>query len=248
MATDFISARATRGGVFYGTTLIQSSGVLGGSRHVFVKLIKGGKDGLVYPTHGGKLLNPFKGGHAKIYAGDLIEYDAGLSGDAGSTVKILKSYEVLSATGTTVNIVRDGYRHIPFAGDNIMKAPDTLDGTGTAVTVTAVKKTAVDGTDVWQLTVSAALTAEKGDVLVEAAAAGDDVKAMVTNPNAYAPCDADFIYEPNEAEDDIDGAIYMLTPCLANCDTVLYEKKMSPVPPAVKALNRSRVAGWFWFD
>lgn len=81
-------------------TLIQASGSIGGHRYVFVKLIKGSKDGLVYPTTGGKLLNPFKG-PAKIFAGDLIEYDPGIVGSEGATVKILKSYELAADASTT---------------------------------------------------------------------------------------------------------------------------------------------------
>ena len=83
----------------------------------------------------------------------------------------------------------------------------------------------------------------KDAVLVEAAAAGDAQKPMVTNPNGYAQCDYDFLFTPgNDFED---GARYMLTPFLANDDTVMYIDRMSPIPPAIKALNKSRVNGWF---
>ena len=192
------------------------------------------------------MLNPFKG-PAKIYAGDFLEYDPGIYGNAGATVKILKSYQCAKKTGatdTTLLIVRDGYKHIPFIGDNLMVAPDALDGTGTAVTVTGVEKTTEAGADVWKLTLSATLgVVAKDAVLVEAAAAGDAQKPMVTNPNGYAQCDYDFLFTPgNDFED---GARYMLTPFLANDDTVMYIDRMSPIPPAIKALNKSRVNGWF---
>ena len=75
--SNFYSERISGSGVYAGRTLIQASGSIGGHRYVFVKLIKSGKDGLVYPTTGGKLLNPFKG-PAKIFAGDLVEYDPGI--------------------------------------------------------------------------------------------------------------------------------------------------------------------------
>ena len=68
---------------------------------------------------------------------------------------------------------------------------------------------------------------------------------MVTNPNAYAPCDFDFIFDPASGDDDFDGARYMFTPCIANEDTKLYINKMSPLPDSIKALNKSRVEGWF---
>ena len=251
MEDNFYARQAFGGAVFSGRTLIQASGSIGGHKAVFVKLIKGTKNALCYPTTGGKLLNPFKG-RAKIYAGDFVEYDPGIVGSAGATVKILKVYEVAKAdtegTGTTVYLVRDGYHHIPFVGDNIMVAPTTLEGTGTAVTITAVEKTTESGNDVWKLTVSATLGAlTLGQVLVEAAEAGAKKKAMVTNPNAYADSDMDFLYDPSASDDDFDNARYFFTPCLAQEDTILNTAKCGPIPPAVKALNKSRVNGWFWF-
>lgn len=245
---DFYQQRILNNGVLAGTVLIQANGEIGGNRHVFVKLQTSSKNGLAYPTAGGVITNPFKG-HAKIYAGDLMEYDPGIEGDKGATVKILKSYEVAADTatdGTTISVVRDGYHHKPFVGDFLMVAPKTLTTKGTAVTVTAVEK-ATDATagDVWKLTLSAALSAKKGDVLVEASAGSGSVTAMVTNPNAYAPADADFLYAPVESNDDFEGARYLYTPCLANPYTVLYKSKMSPTPASILALNKSLVNGWF---
>lgn len=244
MANNFYEQKVAASGVFMGRTLIQASGEIGGHRHVFVKLQGQGKNGLVFPTAGGVLKNPFKG-QAKIYAGDLVEYNPGITEDAGATVKILKIYEVNSVDATTINIVRNGYRHIPFVGDILMKAPDTLDGTGTGVTVTAVAKATVSDVDVWQVTVSEALTLAAGDILVEASAAGADATAVVTNPNAFAPCDYDFVYNPAADDDPYEGARYLFTPCIANEDTKIYINKMSPLPASVKALNKSRVDGWF---
>lgn len=243
---DFYQQRILGSGVFNGATLIQASGEIGGTRHVFVKLQTSSKNGLVYPTVGGVVTNPFKG-NAKIYAGDLLEYDPGIEGDTGATVRILKTYEVAAdATTTEVQIVRDGYHHKPFVGDFLMKAPSALDGASTATTVTAVEKTTDDTAgDVWKLTLSTALTLSKGDILVEAAAGSGDSQPVVTNPNSYAPSDFDFLYAPVDSDDDFEGARYLLTPCLANPDTVLYTSKMSPMPASVLALNKSRVNGWF---
>lgn len=242
--------RMNNSGFLAGRTLIQAHGEIGGLRYVFVKLIGASKDAFRTPTSGGKLLNPFKG-NAKIFAGDFMEYDPGINGSDGATVKILKSYQVAkqaaSATAKELLIVRDGYKHIPFVGDNIMVAPETLDGTGAAVTVTAVEAT-TDTTegDVWKLTLSGTLgQVDKGKVLVEAAEAGDTKKPMVTNPNGYAQCDYDFLFTPSTGDPFEDGARYMLTPFLANDDTVMYLDRMSPIPPAIKALNKSRVNGWF---
>lgn len=241
--TDFYQQRATNAGVFQGRTLITASGAIGGQRYVFVKLAGSAKNGLVYPTSGGKLVNPFKG-NAKIFAGDLIEYNPGLDGK-GATVKILKTYEVAKAasSATEVYIARNGFRHIPFVGDTLTVAPAKLTSAGTALTVTAVEAT-TDATagDVWKVTVSTAVTASKGAVLIEC---GTDGKAIVTNPNAFAPCDYDFVYTPESADGEFDGAKYLLTPCLANEDTKLYIAKMSPLPSTYLALNESKVEGWF---
>lgn len=245
---DFYQNRLVESGVFLGSTLIQANGSIGGNRYVFVKLIRGAKDELVYPTTGGKVVNPFKG-RAKIYAGDLIEYDPGITNENGATVKILKSYEVaadVADAATEILIVRNGYRHIPFVGDYLMVAPKNLTTKGTAVTVTAVEKTTDETAgDVWKVTVSATLSAKKGDVLVEASAGTGSVQAMVTNPNAFAPCDYDFLYAPAGSDDDMEGARYMLTPCLATPETYVYQDRVSPIPQAVLALNTSKVSGWF---
>ncbi len=250
---NFYQEKMANAGVFLGSVRIQARGSIGGHRYVFVKTTRSGKDALVFPTVGGRLLNPFKGA-AKIYAGDLIEYNPGVEADAGATVKVLKTYEVAKAVtaatdsdpATTVLIVRNGYRHIPFVGDVIMSAPSSLTGKGTAVKIAAVEKATESGADVWKITLSATLGAlSKGDVLVEGSEAGSSKSPMVTNPNCYAPCDYDFIYDPATGDDDFDGAEYMMTPCIANGDTYLYVNRMSPLPPAIKALNKCKISGWF---
>lgn len=239
---SYVKQQILGGGISNAGVLLQTSGTIGGKRHVFVGLV--GDHGFVYPTIGGYLKNPFKG-VAKAYAGDLCEFDP-----ATSEVKLLKTYELAAdATDTTIKIVRDGYRHRPLVGDTIMVAPDTIDGTGTAVTVTAVSKTTddTDG-DTWTLTLSAALTASKGDVLVEAAEAGDAKKAMVTNPNALLPSDYDFFYNPNDADDGTDEyyqARYTLTPCLAGQGVKMYSDRIQPLPASILALNKSMWNGWF---
>lgn len=245
--SNFYEVQATQAGSFNGRVMIQAKGSTGGWRSVFVKF-GGIKNFLKYPPIGGILRNPFKG-RAKIYAGDIIEFVGPDSGDtSASTLKILKSYEVAAATGAsdkTVYITRDGFKHIPFVGDNIMIAPTTLEATGTAVTITAVMSTVNAGVDVWKLTLSATLgSLTKGAILVEAEEAGTDKKAMVTNPNAFAPCDYDFLFDP-ATTDTSDDARYMFTPCLASPDCVLIKSKMSPLPPAVAALNTCKVPGWF---
>lgn len=236
---------STDAGVFLGKTLLQRRGEIGGARYVFVKL-QGNKNELVFPTFGCKIMNPFKG-TAKMYAGDLIEYRYN-DGKKGATGYILKTYVVNKATSTSsdtvIYLTRDGYKHIPFVGDVLMKAPATIDGTGTAVTVTKVEPTVEASKDVWKVTLSDTLADLKvNDILVEAVEAGSGKNPMVTNPNAMCPADYDFLYEPSTGDSDFDGARYFMTPVLHG---TAYIDRMSPMPKSVlDARNKSLVTGWF---
>ncbi len=250
MLDNFYSRAALGGAVNLGRTLIQAHGSIGGHKNVFVKLIKSSKDAFCYPTTGGIMTNPFKG-RAKIYAGDLVEYTPNQGASAGATVKVLKYYEVAKAatnSDTSIYLVRDGYHHIPFAGDNIMVGAKTFATKGTGVTVTAVEKTTESDKEVYKVTLSATLGAalKVGDILVEAASAGSSVLPMVTAPNAYADKDMDFLYDPNTGDDDFEGAKYLFTPCLANEDTVLDLNAVGTLPPAVLAINKCSTPGWFY--
>lgn len=221
-------------GAFRGRKLIQRNGEVGGSRNVFVKL-QGVKNELVYPTFGGAIKNPFKGA-AKLYAGDLCEYRTNDKG-VKPEIYILKTYLVESASGTTVNIVKDGYKHIPFVGDKIGVAPNTIGGAITSpVTVTAVATGKVGDVDVWVLTVSGEVTYAKGNILVEA---GSDNKMVVKAINAVFDCDLDMLDAGGDAFED---ARYHITPALGG---LMYTHKMSPLPECVKKLNQSKINGWF---
>ena len=133
---------------------------------MFVKL-KELHNELVYPTFGGIIMNPFKGS-CEVLRRRPFGVPHQRQKVSVLKVYILKTYKVADAVSasTTVYIERDGYKHIPFVGDVLMVAPDVIGGTGKAVTVTAVVKTTatIGGkpVDVWQLTVSAALTIAKG--------------------------------------------------------------------------------------
>lgn len=239
-------------GYFRGRVFVQKQGNIGGYKSVFVKL-KELHNELVYPTFGGIIMNPFKG-RAKFFAGDLLEFRTNDKG-VRPEVYILKTFKVVSASGTTVNVLRDGYLHKPFVGDVLMKAPDVIGGTGTAVTITAVAPTTVTVSDVtydvYALTTSAniASSLSKDDILVEAEEAGDNKKMLVKNINAVADCDADMMYDEvantanigTEYEDFMD-ARYLYTPALGG---LMYTHKMSPMPQCVLNLNRSNVNGWF---
>ena len=223
-------------GAFRGRKLIQRRGEVGGAKSVFVKL-QGIKNELVYPTFGGRIMNPFKG-TAKLFAGDLCEYRTNDKG-VKPEVYILKTYLVESVSGTTVNVVKDGYKHIPFVGDKIGVAPDEIGGEMTAVTVNAVKTSKVGDVEVWALTVSATIEATKGTVLVEADA---DDKMLVKAINGVIDADCDMLDAPATNDDDFDGARYMYTPALGG---IMYTHKMSPMPKCVLDLNIAKINGWF---
>lgn len=223
-------------GAFRGRKLIQRRGNVGGAKSVFVKL-QGIKNELVYPTFGGEIKNPFKGA-AKLFAGDLMEFRTNDKG-VKPEVYILKTYLVESASGTTVNIVRDGYKHIPFVGDKLGVAPDKIGGEVNAATILAVAKTKVGDVDVWALTTDVTISAEKGDVLVEADEEGN---MMVKAINGVADSDADMLDAPATDDEDFDGARYMYTPALGG---IMYTHKMSPMPKCVLDLNIAKINGWF---
>lgn len=223
-------------GAFRGRKLIQRRGEVGGAKSVFVKL-QGIKNELVYPTFGGQIKNPFKGA-AKMFAGDLCEYRTNDKG-VKPEIYILKTYLVESVSGYVVNIVKDGYKHIPFVGDKIGVAPEEIGGAVTAVTINSINVAKVGDVDVWACTCSATLDAEKGDVLVEADAEG---KMLVKAINGVFDADADMLDAPATGDDDFDGARYMYTPALGG---IMYTHKMSPMPKCVLDLNIAKINGWF---
>jgi len=253
-AADDFYLKHGYGGSFGGRTLIQAHGKIGGHRSVFINLVSGNKDAFVYPPFGGVITNPFKG-RAKVYAGDLCEYDPDTYGTSkGQTVKILKYFElakdVSATTDTTVKFIRDGYHHIPFAGDIVMAAPATFAGTGTGLTITSVIPSVEGSQDVWEVTLGAEIgaTAKKGDIFVEAAKAGAKTTALVTKPNAWFDRDNDFFYEPNlnANPEEGDGARYFYTPALIKDSKVILNlAKCNKLPPAVLAMNTRTEAGWF---
>lgn len=224
-------------GVFRGRKTIQRSATIGGARSVFVKL-QGNKNELVYPTFGGYIMNAPKGAPFKFFAGDLVEYRTDENG-VNPEIYILKTFLVESASGTTVNIVKDGFKHIPHVGDKIGIAPEEIGGEMTAGTVTAVKPSKVGNVEVWAVTTNTALNAEKGDVLVEADADGT---MMVKHINAVCPTDLDMFDAAATGDEDFDGARYSYTPALGG---LMYTNKMSPLPACVKKINQAKVNGWF---
>lgn len=243
---SYMEQMATRGMLSHGAAIVQTEGEVGGMRYVFAGLEALVKNAFVHPPIGGQLVNGFKG-QAKIYAGDLIEHDLGFTkgnDGPGATIKVLKTYEVAKDTSantdTAIYITRNGFVHIPFTGDTLMVGQKDFATKGLGVTVTAVEATTDDTAgEVWKVTLSAALgTLKKGTVLVEASAAGASVLPMVTNPNCFAPCDNDLPYW-DAGGDKYHKPRVNINFCMLNPDCVMWLDRMGPVPPAVKAMNKS---------
>lgn len=225
-------------GTFRGTILQQSKGTIGGARSVFAKF-KGIKNELVYPYNGGMIMNAPNGDGFKFFAGDLMEFRTN-DKYAKPEVYLLKTYLVESVSGNVVNIVKDGYKHIPFVGDKIGVAPEELGDSMTAATITKVEVSKVGEVNVWACTTDTALTAEKGDVLVEA---DEDDNMMVKNINAFADCDGDMPYGATKGADAFENPKYLYTPAVGGA--YIYIHKMSPLPECVKKVNVSQFNGLF---
>ena len=254
-------------GHFRGLGLIQKYGEVGGYRNVFVNLA-GNHDDMVYPHFGGKVMNPPKG-RAKMWAGDLLEYRPKTGSDnLDPEIYILRTFKVADtvSASTTVYIERDEFRHKPFVGDVLMVAPAVIGGTGTAVTVSAVAATTTTidtaTVNVWQLTISSALSIDKGAILVEAEEAGSNKAMLVKNINGVFDCDTDFIEDENISDiavtrdvssgeitavtdSDFYKARYQYTPALGG---LMWIYKMSPMPQCVLDLNMCNIPGWFHVD
>ena len=183
---------------------------------------------------GGTVLNPNKGfGH--LWAAQLVQYTP------AEGCLIFRSFEVVEASGTNVKIKADGYSDAPEVGQLIMVAPETADGTGQSAKVTAVEYDAEN--EVFNTTVDTALTAEEGDILVEASgdAAAAKATVLVPNPNTFVEADRELL--PTEGYG-LDGvANYSISTVH---DKEAWIAKMQPMPKYVLAKNRSYIKGIFW--
>ena len=240
-------------GVFLGRARVATKKTNGGVRNINVDF-QGLKNDLVYALWGGVLANPFPGA-AKLYEGDMFYQE--LDGKAQHPkLYALKVYEAASeSSAKTVKLLRDGFRHKIFVGDTIMVEPATIGGKGKIANVTAVtEKVETDGTKIWEVTVDAALTIAKGDILVEGKAlsqtdsGGNTGEMLVKDINCFAPQDYDFVFEPvaDPADvEDFENAEYQLTPVIGVLGLI---HKMSPIPKCVLKLNQSRFNGVFAFN
>ena len=228
-------------GVFLGGVLLQASAKIGGAKSVFVD-IEGVKNELTMTSWGGQIKNPFKG-PAKFYAGDLFELRFDDNGESPE-LYLLKTFKVKSQSTTTVKIYRDGYSHVPFVGDVLMKAPSTIGGQGKGYTVQSVTAEEDSGTDVWTVVFNTAIdTVTDGDILVEAESENATADMLVKTINTVAPCDGDFVYMPTTGATNYASSVRMsYTPVMHG---TMYIHKMSPMPQCVLDLNKSRFNGWY---
>lgn len=225
-------------GVFFGRVLFQADTKIGGAKSVFVNW-GGTKNDLVTPAWGGIIQNPPKGS-MRMFAGDLFElrYNDKVE---DPKLYLLKTFKVKSQETTTVKIYRDGYSHIPFVGDVLMKAPDTMGGQGKAYTVQSVTPDVDDGVDVWVVVFKTQIdTVTDGDILVEAESESATGKMLLQTINCVAPCDGDFVYAPTGVGTGLDVATYLYAPVM---HSKMYIHKMSPLPACVLKLNKSRFNG-----
>lgn len=183
---------------------------------------------------GGTILNPNKGfGH--LWAAQLVQYTP------AEGCLIFRSFEAVSATGTSLVIKGDGYSDAPEVGQILMVAPDDVETTGQSAKVTVVEYDADNAQ--FNVTLDTALEVSEGDILVEAAgdAADADATVLVPNPNTFIEADADLM--PTEGYG-LDGtANYSISTVH---DKEAWIVKMQPLPKYVLAKNRSYIKGIFW--
>ncbi len=182
---------------------------------------------------GGTILNPNKGfGH--LWAAQLVQYTP------AEGCLIFRSFEVVSATGTTVVIKADGYSDAPEVGMLLMVAPDDVATTGQSAVVTAVAYNAANAQ--FEVTVSTALEASEGDILVEAKGeeASASAEVLVPTPNTFIEADRDLL--PTEGYG-FENANYSISTVH---DKEAWIARMQPLPKYVLAMNRSYIKGIFW--
>lgn len=202
-----------------------------GGKFVWVKDSNGENRG--YVLLGGTILNPNKGfGH--LWAAQLVEYKPNVG------CYIFRSFEVVSASGTEILINGDGYSDAPEVGQILMVAPDDVTATGQSAKVTAVEFDEANAQ--FKVTVDTALTANDGDILVEAAGeeASANAEVLVKNANSFIEADRDLL--PTEGYG-FENASYAISPVY---NKQAFIARMQPLPKYILANNRSLIDGIFW--
>lgn len=225
---------------------IQKTYTIGGRGYVAVDLANMPYE---FVPLGGKIVNTIAAGEV-FSEGDICEFDP-----KTQSVKVMRTFTVAKAVGasdTELLLLRDDEmvknRHIPSNGINVMKSPSTLTTTGTGVTLGVatpeVETISGKAVKVWKITIAAnALgTLAVGDILVEADKAGTGAKMFVKNPNSFVFSDIVFNYPSINGTDTFSGSIVTYAPIL---HYVYWVERMNAIPACVKAINKSRIDGWF---
>lgn len=141
--------------------------------------------------------------------------------------KLLKCYQVVSVNGTKIVVSKAWDLPVPRVGEAIMIAPDTIDGTGQAVTVVGV----VEVSTGLEVTVDSAITGvAAGNFLVEAKAAGASSE-MYCKPWTFT------------IEDTIAGDFN--TVGIARGVKYVYENTIPLMPKVVR--DNIKLVEWDWF-
>lgn len=173
---------------------------------------------------GGTVVNKLNRGE-KLAGGSPVDFNV-----KTKKAKILKVYRAkIAINGTTLTIYASWDLPVPHVGDAIMKVPDTIDGTGTAVTVQAIDNS-VEGE--LKLTLSETIAGVVADdYLAEAAEAGAN-KGLYCKPWTFT------------LEDTI-GAKYN-TVGIARGQKYIFENVIPYLPAAIKANIKD--VDWDWFN
>lgn len=187
---------------------------LGGARHIFSDVT----DLRIYLI--GAYLTPDRlpDFPTKVPAGTLGKVPRdGYEGDVLYTFRVLEAV----TAGTSIKVEKIMGHSVAKVGMNVMKAPETIDVTGTGVTITAIDKSnkAFD-----LLTVSAAITMAAGDILVEASAAGDAATYRII-PNGLTTYDLEKMPGAEQVNFNV---------AYAQFRGEVFELRTPPIPDAIK--------------
>ena len=146
-----------------------------------------------------------------LASGSPVEYDY-----KTHKAKILKCFEVVSSSDGNIVLKKTARTPMLYAGMNVMVAPSSITGTGTAVTLTSAM---ISETEDSYILASSGLTASAGAFIVEAEDAGSS-KKMYAIPT-------DLTIDDTVGGDQNSGGI-------ASGIKVLYENMIPAMPAIVK--------------
>lgn len=198
-------------------TLASNYGKFGGARHIFSK-----DTGLRITYIGCNVpVDRMPSLGNKLPAGTAILFDESKQ-NGGDIHYSFGLYEAAEASATSIKVIKIMNNTVAKVGMVIGKAPSTITGTTTGVTITAVD----DSNEEYDtLTLSATLGAlTVSDVLMEVTATGANAKVKVI-PNALLPYDIDTV---------AGATMYPLSGVWAVLDGVVYERRIPALATIIK--------------